>query len=181
MSTVEPPSVPDHLSPAVLKRAPDGTVSGRQGLTPKQERLAKLLASGVRVGLAGELAGYLDTSASATRASRSPAVRARVIQLQRGKLQRLSVLATSRLADILTGKLPATAATVLEAVRYVHKAAGLDEPEDNGNNHKDLRLMTMEELEAIARKSLDAKLASIEPIRPGDDAQHIDIIDESVT
>ena len=178
----QPPKVvPDHLSQAVTLRAPTGQIVGRRALTAKEERFADLLASGVRPGLAGELAGFADPRASASRASARPAVRARVLQLQRGKIQRLSVIATSRLADILTGKVPAPTATLLDAIKYAHKAAGLDAPDDKAKETKDLRTMSTAELEALAAAFREKAAASTAPQRPGDDAQVIDVTAESVT
>ena len=136
-----------------------------------------LLAAGIRTSMAGRLAGYGPDTADASRASNRPAVRARVIELQRRALSRLAPLATRLVADIITNKIDAPASVRLDAAKYVHKAAGLDGDSDKGNEAKDLRTMSLAELERLAAVFRD-KTA---PARPGDDAQPIDIIDEGAT
>lgn len=177
LTVVEAMIGPTHRpDPKLIERNKTGRISG-QKLTPRQGELAKLLAAGVPQGIAGKLTGYTAGSGDASRASNSPAVRARVIALQRSRLQRVAVLGTALITDIITGKVDAPASVRLDAAKYVHKVAGLDTESDKAKEEKDLRTMTLEELERLAAR-FEARTA---PVRPGDDAQVIDATAEVTT
>lgn len=164
-------------SPALLDRDRKGQIAGRKGLTDKEAALADMLAAGVPSGLAGRLAGYADPAASASRAKRTPAVAARILELQRLRLGRTGAQAIRVIEDILTGAIPAVAGTRLDAAKYVLKANGVELQDDKRSNTKDLREMTMAELMAIAATFK----ARTDPVRPGDDAQPVEIIEQSAT
>ena len=134
---------------ALIVRDKSGKIAGHK-LTQRQEDLATLLAAGVPQGMAGRLTGYTSGSGDASRASNSPAVRARVLDLQRKAMSRLAPLATRLVRDIITGQVTAPAATRLDAAKYAHRIAGLDHDDSKTNENKDLRSMTLEELERIA-------------------------------
>lgn len=161
---------------ALIVRAPDGTIAGRK-LSERQEHLSRLLASGVPKGEAAKLAGYPGYRGDGSRASRSPAVAARVVELQRLRIGRTGALAIKVIEDILTGRIEAPASVRLDAGKYVLRINGVEATDDKSKENKDLRTMTLEELYEAARRVRD----KTEPARPGDDAQVIDIAVESTT
>ena len=172
-----PKPIAAHNAPELIQRDRKGQIAGRKGLTAKEAALAELVASGVPVGLAGRLAGYADHASTATRAKRSPAVAARIAEVQRQRLGRTGAQAIRVIEDILAGKIPAVAGTRLDAAKYVLKINGVELQAEKNSNTKDLREMTMAELMAIAATFKKGA----EPVRPGDDAQPVDIIDQSTT
>jgi hypothetical protein len=164
-------------SPALLKRDHRGQIAGRKELTDKEAALADMLAAGVPSGLAGRLAGYADPAASASRAKRTPAVAGRILELQRLRLGRTGAQAIRVIEDILTDAIPAPASVRLDAAKYVLRVNGVELQADKASNTKDLRAMSMDELLAIAATFK----GRTDPVRPGDDAQAVDIIEQSTT
>lgn len=173
--------VPDHLSPAVIARDGKGRVAGRQALTPKEEKLATLLASGVPTGEAGRLAGYKDAAASAARAKRSPAVQERIRQMLTRRMQKGASLAIKVVEDILTGKIDAPASVRLDAAKHVQRVAGIDGGAEKDKNNKSLREMTLAELEALAAAFRAKGGGGTVPDGTGSSAQVIDVEVESTT
>lgn len=172
------PAKPLPAGRAPVKQDSQGRFTGRQRLSAKEEELASLLAHGVPVVRAAKMAGYADPDSSGSRARRSPAVSARVMELQRTRLQRVGALAVKAVEDILLGKLNASPAVILDASKYILTLAGHKADGDKANDIKDLRAMSMAQLEAMAAGFAAAKAQGTAPHRPGDDAQPIDIIDE---
>lgn len=180
-AAAEPSTEPKPERAELVRHDTAGRFDGRRALSAKEEGLAVLLAVGVPVVRAGAMAGYCDPGSSASRARRTPAVQARVMELQRTKLQRLAALAIKRIEDIVSGKALASMAVVADVSKYVIQMAGHKPDGESVNEYKDLRSMTRAELQQAARIALAAEVRVIEPTRPGDDAQPIDIIEESAT
>jgi hypothetical protein len=154
-----------------------GRFAGLAKLTEKQEKLAGHLADGVPVVEAGRLAGYSQPHTDATRARRTPQVAARVLELQRMRIGRTGALAIRVIEEILSGKIDAPASVRLDAGKYVLKVNGVELQADKRSDTKDLRQMSMAELMEIAA-AFKAKTA---PTVPGDDAQAVEIIEQSTT
>lgn len=172
-----PKPMPKEERQALVKRDRRGRLAGHTKLSEKGEALAVLLADGVPIVEAGKRAGYADFGSSSSRARRTPAVAARVVELQRMRLGRAGALATAVIERIMSGKIIAPASVQLDAAKYVLKVNGIELDTQKGSNTKDLRSMTMDELLAIAASFK----ARTDPVRPGDDAQPVDIIEQSTT
>lgn len=162
---------------ALAKRDKRGRLVGHTKLSEKAEALACYLADGMPIVEAGRRAGYADYESSASRARRTPAVAARVVELQRMRLGRAGALAIRTIERIMTGDIAAPASVMLDAAKHTLKLNGIELQAEKGSNTKDLRSMTMDELLAIAATFK----ARTDPVRPGDDAQAVDIIEQSTT
>lgn len=141
-----------------------------EGLTDKQKKLATLLADGVALVRAGEMAGYADR-VSAWVAATSPNVERAVFALQRNQLRTLGSLAIRALKEILelpekdlpTYRLKREAAqTALPLAGHVAPAAG---KADNASD-KSPAEMTNEELQERLRLADQAKAVLADRAHP---------------
>ena len=158
-----------------------GRITGRAKLTEKQERFAEALAHGMPPTRAAQAAGYSGYRGDATRARQSPAVQARVKEILQRRMARGASLAIKVVEDILTGKIEAPASVRLDAAKHVQRVAGIDGGAERDKQNKDLRTMTMEELQALAAAFREKAQVRTVPTGTGDDAQVIDVDIESTT
>lgn len=158
-------------------------------LTPKQDRFAKNVASGLPLAAAARLAGYSAAAPEASRARRLPHVRAKIREYRELKLDKLASISLNVIAEIITDP-DVKAETRFKAASWVLEARGhgaktkKDSEKDSDNN--DMREWSIERLESFLaererskRKAIATDAAVIAPDGTMEDTQAIEKTQET--